>query len=104
MTILRKELADLLSEEDVPHGAACAITEKLVQRVVDQCGGDRVPVPKIDRAKRDEAILLSWRAGVALAEIARQQSVPLRTVYRVIGIRQKSSGDSAGFGSADWNL
>lgn len=107
LTILRTELAELLAEQNVPHSAACAITDKFVARLQQRCGGDRLLVPKIDRDKRDAAILADWRAGYTPDENAARNDVDRATVYRVIGRRsqrKRNGGDGGGFGNPEWNL
>ena len=107
LSILRHDLAELLATEEVPHAAACAVTEKLIERLQQRCGGDRLLVPKIDRCKRDAEIMADWREGRQPDEIARRRSVDRATVYRVIGRRHQrkvSTGGGGGFGSEDWNL
>ena len=106
VTILRKELADLLATEEVPHSAASAITDQFIKRIQERFAGDRVLVPKIDRAKRDAAILADWHNGLTVEAIAKRQACCRQTAYRVInrGRRQRASGDDAEFGSAEWRL
>lgn len=108
LTILRTELAELLAEQNVPHSAACAITDKFVARLQQRCGGDRLLVPKIDRDKRDATILADWRAGLSPEDIIRQRGIPKTTVYRVLGRRNQrkpGGGDGGGgFGNPEWNL
>lgn len=107
MNILRTDLAELLAEANVPHSAACAVTEKLIEGLQQKCGGDRLFVPKIDRGKRDAAILADWKAGKTVDEIAQAHDVVRATVYRIIGKRhQRKTGTDGGggFGSPEWNL
>lgn len=108
LNILRADLAELLAAEDVPHSAACAITEKLVTRLQQKCGGDRLFVPRVDRSKRDAAILADWKKGDSPEVIAKRHEVDRATVYRIIGRRnqrRRSTGtDGGGFGNPEWNL
>lgn len=107
LTILRNELADLLAAENVPHGAACAVTEKFIERLQQRCGGDRLFVPKIDRDKRDAAILADWRAGMTVGAIAERQGVATKTVYNIINRRSAKRAPTdieGGFGRSDWEL
>lgn len=108
LTILRTELAELLAEQNVPHSEACAITDKFVARLQQRCGGDRLLVPKIDRDKRDAAILADWRARFTPDEIAARNDVSRGTVYRIINRRNQrkpGGGDGGGgFGNPEWNL
>lgn len=108
LTMLRTELAELLAAEQVPHGAACKITEQLLARLQQQCGGDRLLVPKIDRAKRNAEIFADWKRGDAIEAIAGRHGVDRATVYRIIERRrtprQTGGQGGGGFGSDDWNL
>lgn len=108
MSILRTELADLLATENVPHSAACHITEQLLERLQHKCGGDRLLVPKVDRSKRNAEILADWKKGDTVDQIAKRHGVDRTTVYRIIerrhAPRRPTGTDGGGFGNPDWNL
>lgn len=106
LSILRADLAELLAEQDVPYGAACTITDKFIECLRKKYGGDRLLVPKIDRTKRDAAILADWRARYTPDEIAARNDVSRGTVYRIINRRnqREPGGRDADFGSDEWRL
>jgi Mor family transcriptional regulator len=83
------------------------VTEQFIQRLQQRFGGDRLLIPKVDRDRRDAAILADWRNGQTVGEIAKAQGVTVRAVYYVINrtrARRKTSGEGGGFGSEEWNL
>jgi len=107
LSILRRELKEVLSAKGgLARSAIDAAVDQLIQRVRWRFGGDRIRVPKIDRAKRDREILRAWRAGTSPAGIAQSQRVPASTVYEVINRHrpQRKRPNNEGFGSGWWNL
>lgn len=106
--VLRKELADLLAHENVPHSAANSVTEQFIARFRQRFGGERLYIPEQDPntiAQRDEAILQDLNASIPPTEIARRHGVDRATVYRVYHRRtRRRPEDDGGFGSDDWNL
>lgn len=70
-----------------------AVSESIIERVIDKLrqryGGDRVFIPKIDRLTRNQRIVADLQQGLPLKQVANKRGCSFTTVRRI---------------SQEWNL
>lgn len=64
-----------------------AVAESIIERVIDKLrqryGGDRVFIPKIDRLTRNQRIVADLQQGLPLKQIANKSGCSSTTVRRI---------------------